>query len=438
MKTGDLLPGSLKLAASIIAISLVGCATSTVSNAALQGDIATLQREIAAAKQRGELDRGAVRDLALAVARRELRSNSGDAAVERVRELRACVGPLASDFEELADGEDPAAAAATMALLESGRADRGSLMSAHLVSKEPMWRAVAARAAVGKDQVGARRELLTDGDVRVRRAALHASLDDPDPGELNDLVEAARLDPDPLARSLAVQALGALGGAEAVNALRDLWQRAEPQTRQVIVSAWAADKSYSTGGQEQLLRVLDTQQGLVAVVASQQLVERKSEHREQAVQFLRRTIDEGPTDERRLAIRLAPASEASLMEAIARQIEPENGADEQAQVMAAARLLRPENKDAATKKAALSRLGKLSDARSPSIRRQARGALIAARSPSVIPSLEKGLKSKSSEVRRQAGEGLYMLGKPSEAATVLGDERGSVRTRVACAILAQR
>ena len=77
-------------------------------------------------------------------------------------------------------------------------------------------RSVAARAALGAEHSRIRRQFMRDGDLRVRRAAVHAALARPVPEDSTDLAEAARLDPDPLVRSLAVQALGTLGKAPAV------------------------------------------------------------------------------------------------------------------------------------------------------------------------------------------------------------------------------
>lgn len=414
--------------------SVSGCSVSPVTRAALNADIDTLQREIDRADRRGELDQEAVKELALAIARRELRSALGDSGVDRVRQLRTCVGPLEGDLDDLADGDDAAAAAAAMALLEAGRGDGDDWLEEYVDAPQAYWRAVAARAAVSERHVKIRQQLVVDGDVRVRRGALHAALQGPESEERPTLVEAARLDPDPLSRSLAVRALGVLGGEAAVSDLRDLWGSAEAETRQVIVGAWASERSYSAGGEAQILSVLDNETGLVSIVAASQLIRKSSAHSGQALAHLKRAIIEGPTDEQRLAIQLVP-SDPELLAAIAQQTDAASGAEEQTQVMAAARLLRRENQDEASKKLGLERLGKLLLSDSDLTRRQARAALISVRHQSVVPSLKNSLNSPSTAARRQAGEGLFLLGEHADAARVLGDRRGAVRVRVACTIL---
>jgi HEAT repeat protein len=419
-------------------VLLTGCATSGAAGAALHGDLENLRREIASAQASGALDRTEVIALAQAVARRELKSALGDLAVERVRQVRTCVRPLQSDLEELSEGDGAGAAAAMLALVEAGRADNEALLESYLAAPDPNWRAVAARAATGPAESSVRRQLLTDGDLRVRRAALHATLVSPDPSEFPELVEAARLDPDPLVRSLAVQALGQLGGSSAVASLRDLWPRADNATRQAIVSAWAAPHSLQAGGEAQLQWVLEQGSGLPAVVAASHLSANP-----QASAFLVRSITQGPVDEQRLAIQLVRESRGPLMEAIAQQLTAASGASDETRLMAAARLVRPLAADSDPARVRLRALAKdllikMAGDRDELSAHQARAALIAASERAVVPTLRKTLGSASSAARAQAAEGLYHFGEYSLAATALGDRVGSVRTNLACAILSQR
>jgi HEAT repeat protein len=388
-----------------------------------------LQREIRDAHAEGRLDDEA-QDLALAVARRELRSADGDAAVERVRELRSCVGPLEDDFEARAEDDDDAAAAALLALLETGRAEAPELFERYSKASAPMWRSVGARAALSSEQFATRRAYFLDGDLRVRRAALHAAVAKPSPADVPSLLEAARLDPDPLARSVAVRALGEVGNADVVSGLHDLWQTADAETRQAIVDAWATPPSSRNGGLQRLLWVMETEPGLPRVVAASRLL-RSSEHASQAAATLERSLLHGPVEEQRLAVLLTPTGHDSLLEALVRV---SRSTDLQAAVLAAAALLREPKSlpDARLRLLELSRSGQLR------VASQAKAALSVTGEQSIAPGLLKELKSPSREVRRQAAFNLLALGRPADAALALGDESASVRTQVACAFLRVR
>ena len=61
-----------------------------------------------------------------------------------------------------------------------------------------------------------------------------------DAEDLPAVLEAARLDPEPEARLMAIQAAGGIGTRDAVLALKDLWPRGDEEVRLAIVGAWAA------------------------------------------------------------------------------------------------------------------------------------------------------------------------------------------------------
>jgi HEAT repeat protein len=337
------------------------------------------------------------------------------------------VGELVSEFEERAEGNDAGAAAAQLALLEAGRADAEDLLETHRAAVEPDWRAVAARAAIGTEHGEFRRQALLDGDLRVRRAAMHAALAGPVSGDLEAAFEAARLDPDPLVRSLAVRVLGAIGGRNAVSALRDVWGRAEPATRQAIVDAWAHPSSFAVGGGDQMLWVMETQDGLPAIVAAARLATASPEQRGAALGVLRRAMDQGPVDEQRLAILLAP-SDKDLLPTIKKLSV---SSDLQAAVMASAAWGRYPAERANAQK----RLLELARQPIVSVSRQARAALVSLGDQSIVTALAKELQSDGWERRRQAAVDLLRLGATEKMVGVLADPVASVRTRVACEIL---
>lgn len=413
----------------LCAVVLSGCGPSSLGRTALQEDLPTLRGAIEQAQKKNELDRERVRELAHSVATREITSSTGDAAVARIRELRACVPQLVSELRDRAEADDAGAAAATLALLDAGRGDAEDLFDAHESATDPDWRAVAARAAIGEKRGAYRRAAFLHGDLRVRRAALHAALAMPDERDLDGALEAARLDPDPLVRSLGVRLAGAIGTRRAVAALRDSWPRADVETRQVVVDAWDTPASRANGGSDQILWVMETQGDLPAIVAAVRLSSAQSAHRAAALASLKRAIDHGAVDEQRLAVLLAPA-DPDLEASIAKLSQSE---DAQAAVLAAAALARvPALREQATK-----RLGELARHAQVRVARQARAALVVLGEQSIVPDLRRELESSSPERRTQAATDLLRLGRHSDVAPVLADPAASVRTRLACAVLSE-
>lgn len=413
-----------------VGLLALACGGSSVRDAALRDDLPTFKRALEQARARGELSRGAVEGVAEALVERELSSARGDAAVARVRDVRACIGAVEGTLDERAEQRDPNNSTTLLTLVDSGRLSNDDLVPLYEHDEDPMWRAVGARAAVGSEHGLTRRRLLLDPDVRVRRAALYAARAEPTDHDRAALLEAARLDPDPLSRSIAVQTLGALGGTDVVLALMDLWSVSDLETRQGIVDAWTTPASYEAGGEARLLSTLESESGLVAIVAARGLVQHESEHAPLAQQTLRRAASLGASDERRLAIGFLPLDGEGLA-VLADALVSE---DEGVSVAAARRLLAVDDR----RKAALTRLRDLARSDSTSVRRQAEMALARAGDQSVAPALQKAQASSDPEERRHAALALLALGNYPFAATGLADDVAAVRTQVACAVLAQR
>ncbi len=123
-----------------------------------------------------------------------------------------------------------------------------TLVSRYAGSPSAGFRAVAARAAIRPIDTDLRKRFFADGDERVRRAAFAAAYDARDPGELEDLLEAARVDPDAQGQSLAARAAGSIGGERAVLALKDLWAQGDDALRIAIVDAWTERASLVSRG----------------------------------------------------------------------------------------------------------------------------------------------------------------------------------------------
>jgi HEAT repeat protein len=420
----------MRLALAFVLSVVVSCGGGPVRDAALADDLPAFKRALADAGKRGELDEGSVKEIAHAVIARELSSSQGDAAVARVRDVRTCVGQVESLLDERSERRDPGAGAALLALLESGRVDGDDFVSLYEHDAEAAFRAVAARAAVGAEHGLVRRRLLIDADLAVRRGALHAALSEPDQHDLEALAEAARLDPDPLARSIAVQALGANGGQRAVELLADLWDVSDLATRQGIVEAWAKPKSFEAGGETRLLSTMETRGSFVAVIAAHGLLVSQSKHTEQAAHVLVRSAAVGPTEERRLAlgwIPIAGEGEQALLDA-------QKSDDPAVSVVAATRLLSA----AKHAKAAEEVLRRLAKNDSAPVRRQAQSTLAKKGDRSVLAALEQSQTAADPEERRHAALGLLSLGEYGKAAAALGDDVARVRTQVACATLVAR
>jgi HEAT repeats len=404
-----------------------GCTPSTLTRAALQSDLPALRRELERARVEHRLDSRAIRELAEAIARRELLTSQGEAAVARIRELSPCLGHLRADVQDRAEADQSGAAAtANLALLEAGLLSGGEqLVEQYLHSEDPMWRAVAARALVKGKQLAVRPQLFIDGDLRVRRAALHAALDAPRVGELEALLEVARLDPDPLARSLAVRGLAKFEDERAVRGLRELWGDADPALRQGIVDAWA-DTPHALGNE--LVRwVIETQTGLPQVVAAAR-AHRSGVAADTGLATLGRAIQSGASDEQRLALRLAPAS-PELVEIV---LKAAQHSDVRVQVAAQRALLAyPAKRDAA-----LTALRALSKSAPSVAAHDARGALVEMRDAQVAADILPDLASTVAEVRASSALQLVALKRYQEVAARLADDVASVRTRIACALLA--
>lgn len=421
----------LRRSAALIVLLSAGCAgQSSAVKAALYGDLNGLRAAIEQSRKRGELDERGVVELSLALAEREVASATGFAGAKRIRSLRACSRPLRDSLEERAERGDDAAAEAMLILLEQRSLDRKELVRRYANAESGAFRALAARAAVDRRDAVMRRRMFEDPDERVRRAALGAAIEAPDPADLVPLLEAARLDPDPQSQSLAARAVGALGGERAVSGLKDLWPRADQTLRLSIVEAWAMSASYRSGGERELSWAAETQSGLEALTAAGALATSQSASRGAATTLLARAIVEGSDDERLLAIRLAPIADGAVVRAT---LDAAKTGAPRVKLVALERLATlPEQQ-----KTALEGLRALAKGKDEAAA-EARVALARLGDASVAPQLGLDLKAKRAHERRRAADALIALGKYADAAQVLADDDPDVRLGLACSILATR
>lgn len=410
-----------------LSLLLTACATTGAVESALHGDLGTLRTRLAEERKQGDLDESRVSEIARAVAAREIHSGAGRAGARRIHSLRGCSGPLLGELDARADRLDEGGAEAALILYAAGRLRHAGLVEKYADADSAAWRAVAARAAITAEFFAQRRKYYVDADERVRRAALEAANDAPAALDFDALLEAARLDPDPMARSLAVRGVGRLGGERAARGLRDLWDRAEEDVRLSILGAFASKATFVAGGREALLSKAETARGVTAVAAAGELLRVDPGYRENAVALLVRAVAEGDADERRLAVMLVPLDHAGAVDALKKTGE----ADPDVRVAALEKLTGVP----AERARAIAELKKL--AKGSSASEQANLALARAGDASVSAKFRGDLASKDELRREAAGRALLSLGDYANAATLLGDGSADVRVATACTILAK-
>jgi len=411
-----------------VALLTAACSMPPYVKTAYVGDLATLKREIHSAEAAHSLDRAKVIALAEAVARRELASARGDEALERIREARPCLDAVEPVLRDRANSADDAGGESLLALVEAGKVSRGSLVEKYGASPLGAFRAVAARVTGDRAHEKQRRSYYVDPDERVRRAAFRAAFDAKDPTDLDALLEAGRLDPDPRSRSLAVRAVGAVGGARASLGLTDLFPSADAAVRLSIVEAWGMPRVLALGGREELLRLAEARNSLASVAAAGQLSMDGGEGAAEGRAALVFLAGEGTTDERLVAIHFVKLPGEAAVAALDKAAKSD---DASVRVAALGRLLEVPDRRAK----ALSDLEAIAGGHDGAAR-QAWAALVAVSDAKAIPLLRPGLQGNEASLREQAAVGLFELGRASEMASSLADSDPAVRMGVACGVLA--
>ena len=284
-----------------------------------------------------------------------------------------------------------------MALVELGEISTSGARE-WLQDANDEWRAVGARGLVRSDDDAARAKALVDPSVSVRRASMRASVAARAAKDVPGLLEAARVDPDLMARSEAVRAVAridpprtsvdASGVYDVVQRLRDLWSGADDALREDIARAYASPNIAADGGAEELRLLLAANHGPGVVTAASIIVMGiamgartnadgkpvfSDETRALAVATLVRTIDGAPRRERLLAIAMAPLSNGEVRGAALERASDET-MDLETRESALSRLLEWPQKHDAAKKA----LTAFAQPRSPErLARRARLALAA-------------------------------------------------------------
>jgi hypothetical protein len=357
-----------------------------------------------------------------------------------VRDVRGCAKQLEDTLEARAKMHDEAGAEAAQALLDIGAYDLGDAREFARVTNDP-WRAVGARGLVRPEDQGARVKAMLDPAPRVRRSAIRASGVAKDPSDLDALFDAARRDPELMARNDAVRAIALVStdveAPLAVTRLRDLFSAADDALKEDIASAWGMPVLARAGGGEALRVMVASAHGPGAISGAGAILRAPggtfdAETRASAVGLVVRTIDAGSRRDAMFAMAIAPTSESSVLEALRRMSGPTHDLD--MRFVALARLTdSPVDRDAA-----VTSLESFGSPKAENVRlaSRARAALAAAGDLRIQAWIEQDLQSGDPQTRSLAGAALATLGRPARGAPLLADKEVTVRMRAACTLLA--
>jgi hypothetical protein len=431
---------SLLVSAAVL-MSLTACPRGAALTAADKGDLAVLAGWIAAGEGAARLRMAEVAELARATASREVSVASGDAAVQRVREVRACAPELRGALSARVRKNDTAGAEAALALLDAGLLDAGDARG-FAASPGDLWHAVRVRGLTRSGDAEARRLALLDPSPAVRRSALRAmeaALGVPD---LAPVFEVARVDPDPMVRTDAVRLMARFGrvsddagktAEDVTRLLRDLYPTADDALREDIGAAWAAPEQFVHGGREALRALLASEAGPGAISAAGAVLREPrvvdAEIEAAARSTLGRAIASGSRRDRLHAIAVASSALVLALEKAALE------EDLDVKITALGRLAFATAPSSSRAKAIAGLEAVASRTDDPPLASRARLFLAQAGDMRVQAWVEGDLGSKDAWVRISAVGALIALGRATRAAPVLADADASVRTRGACALL---
>lgn len=411
-----------------------GCAGSQATTLVREGRLTEARTAYAEDLAEGDASDERARELAREVLLRDVRGAKGAAGVATLRAVARCARHVGDALADKASGGDETAGEAALLRLEAG-ADASERATYAARRGEPAFRVAGTRALVLHGPEGvARRAAFQDPDPAVRRAALAAAAEAAEPADVEALLEVARVDPEPLAQSLALRALGRIGGDRVSLALADRYVTADETLRQGIVAAWSSPACFDAGGRTELLRVADGE-GAPAIAAAHALVSHGGAGAADATARLARAIDEGLSRDRLYALAVAPLRDAGVAKAVRAAAED---ADEPVRIAALSRLYEASaaegGANAAERKSAEVELLRVGEADTASAR-TARRALALAHHPRLLPWLTRDAASRDASKRAEAGELFVELGDLAQAAALTLDGELLVRARVACAVL---
>ena len=390
--------------------------------AALSGSLPELKQEIARAEKSAPLADDQLRELARAVAEREIAGATGAEGAEELALFRPCTEELSGALEQRASRGDEVAAVATLLLFEKNDRNADDLVKRYGEADSGAFRALAARATLSPRYTELRRRYFTDPDERVRRGAFEAAVKAPQGALLADLVEAARLDPSASNRARAAQAVGRIGTEAAVLGLIDLFGAGDEPQRLAVLDAWSQSPAFRNGGERELARAMKGS-GLVTVSAAALLL-RSRESRAAAIAVLARAVTDGSDDEKRLALMSAPMSEQAVRDALQKAA---SSPSPEVTPLVLSKLLEVPGTSAKAREALEKLAADKTDAGLEATYELARlGA------PVAVARLQQELSQERSARRLRAAVTLAGLGKRQRLAPLLADQDPLVRATLAC------
>lgn len=409
---------------------MIACASTPGLDAAERGNFAELKSDIAPRYDSGQLTNDDAAKLARAVATHEVTNAKGEDGRSRVRELAACAHELDDAFSDRMKTRDDAGAEAAQARIDAGNLDPDDVRDS-VADKNDAWRAVGVRSLVEEDDAAAREKAFVDPSPVVRRGAFRAAADAKDPRDISGLAEAARLDPDGLARTDAVRAMGAIGGKKVVDLLRDVWTHGDDPLRDDIALAYSADASWQAGGREELRLLIVAEKGADVLAAAAAVLREHpddAEMRSSSLALLARAIDRGTEKERLEALAISPLA-PELLDSIMKASHDD--ADAHVRVSALGRL----TENSATRADAMRALEAFAAQHDENA---SRAKLILSEQGDVRIQawIEGDLRSPQARERISAATSLAALGRSARGAMLLADPDPEVRTRVSCTLLA--
>jgi hypothetical protein len=264
----------------------------------------------------------------------------------------------------------------------------------------------------------------------VRRAALKAILVAPSLRDAPELLQVARLDPDDTSRRLAITAVGEIGDAGTLLALRDLWDTMNEPARLSCLQALDAPASRKAGGTQILLRLMETENSLAGVVAASLLIRRESPLQQAATARLLRALHEGTLSERLVALRTLPMQDLEVQGAVRemglqgapylRTAALERWIEHEYQQLAAVQKLQ-----------SIAESGE-ADALEATKFLARRGDIVS------VSRLDREINATLASDRLAAARVMLQIGRWNTLAQVLADDHPAVRLSIACAVLAKR
>jgi hypothetical protein len=416
------------------ALGLGACASSHALRAAKEGDYSSLKAELQRRHQTGSISNSEAADIAKAVAEREIRTaRDKKEALARLRDAQSCAGELDDALADRMRVRDEVGAEAALVRLDAGKLSTSDAR-AYLNDPDDRWRALGVRTLTEPEDRAARQKAMLDPSPHVRRAAMRAAAAARDAADLDVLLESARVDPEPWARTDALRAVMQLGpkkGAEIALRLRDLWTTADEPLREEIAVAWSMPPIWAGGGREALRVLVASEHGPGVLAGAGAILrnrERDDEVTRAAAALVVRSMASGTRRDKLHAIAIAQTSIPDLLDALRKAARDDDSA---VRVPAMARLLEspPDRAEA------IRMLEQFAGQKEYAYAPQARLVLARAQDARIQAWIEWDLDSTDPHRRLVAASALAALGRAARGALLLADADPAVRTRAACTLL---